>query len=478
MISSNNKIIVVDMDGTLLNTDLLYESLYLFIRNYPLQIPGLILRLIRGGKAGFKRYLADAVIPDVKHLPYNVELLSWLKQEYSNGARLVLATASDIRIARKVADYLGIFTDVYGTENTNLSSRNKRDLLNEKYGAGKYEYAGNAMADLAVWKDADTIHVVNPERGVLSSVKKIGKVATIISNRPAYIYSLFKSLRVHQWAKNLLIFVPLLASHRILEPQLLISGVLAFIAYGMCASSVYLLNDLLDIPDDRKHPTKCNRPIASGSLSILHATIIFPLLLISAFLISFRYMPVQFTAVLAMYYIITLVYSLWFKRIVILDVVALAILYTIRVIAGAAAMSLNPTFWILTFCMFIFLSLAFLKRYTELFHARLKGNSDKTSGRGYYPSDLEVLASLGCSSGYLSVLVLALYINESSTGNLYHSPEWMWLACPLLLFWLSRVWLIAHRGQMNDDPIVFALRDLTSLCIGLAFLLVFWLASI
>ena len=256
------------------------------------------------------------------------------------------------------------------------------------------------------------------------------------------------------------------------------AGLLAFIAYGTCASSVYLLNDLLDIPDDRQHPTKCKRPLASGVLPILHTLFLIPALLLISFGLSFWMLPLEFTGVLAIYYFLTLAYSLWLKRIVILDVVSLSVLYTVRVIAGAAAMFLKPTFWILTFCMFIFLSLAFLKRYTELFHVRVKGVADKMSGRGYFPSDLEILASLGSASGYMSVLVLALYINESATGNIYHSPEWMWLACPLLLFWLSRVWLLAHRGQMHDDPIIFALRDTVSLFIGLAFLLVFWLASI
>jgi 4-hydroxybenzoate polyprenyltransferase len=336
---------------------------------------------------------------------------------------------------------------------------------------------GNSTADLAVWKSASAVHIANPERGVLATARKIGSVEMVFENRPPYFRTLIKALRIHQWAKNLLLFVPLLASHRLMEAQLLWSGLLAFIAFGACASSVYLLNDLLDLPDDRQHPTKCNRPLAAGTLPILHALFLIPVLLFGAFVVALWLLPIQFAGVLAAYYILTLAYSLWLKRMVMLDVVTLAMLYTVRVVAGAAAMALEATFWILAFCLFIFLSLAFVKRYTELCDARQKGNTEKASGRGYYPADFELLASLGGASGYISVLVLALYINEAASGSLYRSPEWMWAACPLLLLWLSRVWLLAHRGQMHDDPIVFALRDSVSRWIGVAFVLVFALAT-
>jgi len=300
----------------------------------------------------------------------------------------------------------------------------------------------------------------------------------VFENRQPYFRTLIKALRMHQWAKNVLLFVPLLASHRIMETQLLLNGLLAFIAFGACASSVYLLNDLLDLPDDRQHPTKCKRPLAAGTLPIIHALIFIPVLLFGAFVVALWLLPIQFAGVLAVYYALTLTYSLWLKRVVMLDVVTLAMLYTIRVIAGAAAMSLLATFWILAFCMFIFLSLAFVKRYTELCDARQKGKAENPSGRGYYPADFELLASLGGSAGYISVLVLALYINDAASSTLYHSQKWMWAACPLLLFWLSRTWLLAHRGEMHDDPIVFALRDNVSRWIGGVFVLVFVLATL
>ncbi|CAM3365149.1 Candidate membrane protein [Bordetella sputigena] len=469
--------VVVDLDGTLVLTDMLVENVFLFLRAYPWRIFSLVAWLFKG-KAYFKCKLADAVLPKTDRLPYNQALLVWLDQRRKAGARLVLATASDRRIAHGIAEHLRIFDDVLGTEpHVNLSARRKREALVKLYGEGGFEYVGNSAADLKVWDAASRIHVANPERGVLSAARKLGTIGEVFDDRPGYLRTLLKALRVHQWAKNLLLFVPLLASHRLLEPALAVRGTIAFIAFSLCASSVYLLNDLLDLQDDRQHRTKRFRPLAAGTLPILHGLFIMPVLLLAAVILSALWLPYYFLVVLAGYYVLTLAYSLRLKRVVMLDVVTLAMLYTVRVFAGAAAMSLVTTFWILAFCVFIFLSLAFVKRYTELREARERGRRDKAAGRGYYPSDYELLASLGGASGYISVLVLALYINDSSYGALYRHPQWMWGACPLLLFWLSRVWLLAHRGEMHDDPIVFALRDRISRWVGLLFLCTFVLAS-
>lgn len=475
MTLNEDSIIVVDLDGTIVNSDMLVENVFLFLRLYPLRVFLLLFWLLEG-KANFKRRIADAVLPSVDELPYNRPLLVWLRQQRMDGFSLVLATASDRRIAQAVADHLGIFDEVMGTDGHNLSSHRKRAALVDRFGEKGYAYVGNSSADLPVWRSAEAIYVANPERGVLAAARQLGDVRQVFDERPPYLRTILKALRIHQWAKNTLLFVPLLASHRVFEWPLLWHGLVAFVAFGACASSVYLLNDLLDLPDDRLHPTKRSRPLAAGTLPILHALVLIPVLLVGALALALWQLPLLFTAVLAGYYLLTLAYSLWLKRIVMLDVVTLAMLYTVRVIAGAAAMALVATFWILAFCMFIFLSLAFVKRYTELHDARQKGGSEKSAGRGYYPADFELLASLGGASGYLSVLVLALYINEAASATLYRSPEWMWAACPLLLFWLSRVWLLAHRGQMHDDPIVFALRDRVSRWTGIGFLVVFWLA--
>ena len=469
--------VVVDLDGTLVLTDMLVENLFLFLRTYPWRVFSVFAWLLKG-KPYLKARLADAVLPPVDRLPYNSALLDWLAERRKAGASLVLATASDQRIAQQVADHLGIFDEVLGTQgDVNLSASRKCEALVARYGEGNFEYVGNAAPDLKVWGAASRIHIANPDPGVLAAARKIGTVDQVFDTRPGYIKTLLRALRIHQWAKNLLIFVPLIAGHHLFETGLLLDGLIAFAAFSLCASSVYLLNDLLDIQDDRRHRTKRFRPLAAGTLPIMHAVLLTPVLLLAAFLLALL-LPWAFLMVLAGYYLLTLAYSMRLKRAVMLDVVALAMLYTVRVIAGAAAMALPTTFWILAFCMFIFLSLAFVKRYTELRDARVEGREQKAAGRGYYPSDFELLASLGGSSGYISVLVLALYINDASAAEMYHHPQWMWAACPLLLFWLSRVWILAHRGEMHDDPIVFALRDRTSRWVGVLFLLTFAMAAV
>ncbi|HNN66745.1 MAG TPA: UbiA family prenyltransferase, partial [Pseudomonadales bacterium] len=241
--------------------------------------------------------------------------------------------------------------------------------------------------------------------------------------------------------------------------------------------SVYLLNDLLDLSADRRHPRKRRRPFAAGTLPIAHGIIAMPALLLSAFSLSLLINPFAFTATLATYYIFTLAYSLRLKRTLMLDAITLAGLYTLRIIAGAAAVSVIPSFWMLAFSMFLFLSLALVKRYTELRDSRLKGKSELTPGRGYYPADLEMVSALGAASGYLSVMVLALYTQDQTTAALYQQPQLIWLACPLLLYWVTRTWMLAHRGQMHEDPVLFAIKDRVSLLVGALFAAVFWIAA-
>jgi len=284
------------------------------------------------------------------------------------------------------------------------------------------------------------------------------------------------ALRLHQWLKNLLIFVPLLVSHRLGVANLLIEGVVAFVLFGLCASSAYLLNDLLDVNSDRRHASKRRRPLAAGLISSRSAAFCSAILLICAFGGALWILPWQFTVAMGAYYVVTVTYSLWLKRLMIVDVVTLAMLYTLRIIAGTLLFHLVMTFWMLAFSMFIFLSLAFVKRHAELLGARNKGDTDRPGGRGYFADDLSMISSLGAASGYLSVMVLALYIQDPNTAALYRNPRIIWLACPLLLYWISRVWVLAHRGEMYDDPVVFAIRDRVSLLVGVLFGLVFWLA--
>jgi len=289
--------------------------------------------------------------------------------------------------------------------------------------------------------------------------------------------SWIRAVRIHQWAKNALVFLPLLSSHRFGEPALIIEAAIAFLAFGLCASSVYLMNDIIDLADDRHHRLKRKRPFASGALPVQAGLAVFPVLLVAAFAIAAMLLPPLFSLVLAAYYGLTIAYSLQLKRVVALDVIALAMLYTLRVIAGVVALGLTLTFWLLAFATFLFLSLALAKRFAEIHDAIERGHTGKTRGRDYEAADIIMISSLGAASGYQSVLVLALYIREQATMELYTNPEFLWLACPVLLFWITRVWILTQRGQMHEDPVVFAVRDWVSHLSGLVFLLIFLAAS-
>ncbi|QJI44964.1 UbiA family prenyltransferase [Pseudomonas sp. ADAK2] len=469
--------LVVDLDGTLLKSDMLHECGMQFIRTKPLKTLTL-LSWLRLGKAKFKERLADSVEIDVSVLPYDIEVINFISAEKKKNRKIILATATHHSLAQLIADHLGLFDHVFATTtDRNLSSHRKRDLMVETFGHKGYDYVGNSQDDVEVWEAAAKAYVVNPERGVVAKAKALGNVENITFSNKATLRDWLKGIRLHQWMKNSLIFVPLLAAHQVTDVSLLAQCLLAFVFFGLCASSVYILNDLLDLSDDRHHRTKKNRPFASGKISIAGGLLLFPTLLIIALGGSAFLLPPEFCATLLLYYGLTLTYSLWLKRHMTIDVIALASLYTLRIIAGAAALQLNLTFWLLAFSMFIFLSLALVKRYAELNDARAKGQTSKTRGRGYYPSDLEMVSSLGAASGYLSVMVLALYIHDNTTTTMYSHPQIIWLACPLLLFWITRMWMLTHRGQMNDDPVLFAARDKVSIITGALFGAVFWIAA-
>ena len=471
--------IVVDLDGTLVTTDTLLESFFLFLKSQPHRLLILFVHLLRG-KVALKTFLAKSIrgLINFKTFPYHPALLSWLHTQKKQGAKIYLATAAHIDIARGVASNLKLFDGIFATQATNLIGPVKRDCLIKAFGKGGYEYIGNAKNDIPVWQAASKIYLANPEFGVLAAAHKIAKPKFVFENRASYFFNLFKLLRTHQWAKNALIFLPLFAAHRFFELDLLSNCLVAFLTFSFCASSAYIINDLLDLQDDRLHKTKYLRPITSGQFSILNACFLVVLLLASSFFIANLLLPKLYSIILFTYLFLTLTYSLYLKRVAIFDVMTLSILYVLRVIAGSYASGLIITFWMFLFCMFIFLSLAFLKRYTELYSQINRSKSTKILGRGYYASDFELLAALGGASGFISVLVLALYLNDTMSTNLYKHPEWIWLACPLLILWMSRSWLLAHRGKMHDDPVIFALKDKTSQGITILFILCFVLASI
>ena len=468
--------LVVDLDGTLIHTDLLYHSLFSFFKQQPSDF-FLPFFWLSKGKSQLKTELARRIGIDVSVLPYDLEVIALIEAERAKNRQIILATASHKIYADQIAGHLKFFDRVLATEeHCNLSSHAKRDCLIKEFGEGGFDYAGNSNADIMVWAVSRKAYIVNPEKGVEKHAAKKGNVECVIKNYSKPFGLWLKALRPHQWLKNLLIFVPLLAAHELINIAVLLNGFLAFVFFALCASSVYLLNDILDIEDDRHHTVKRHRPFAAGTLPIKAGITAIPLLLLSSFVGSLMFMPWRFSLVLGIYYLLTLAYSFILKRVSAADIITLSLLYTIRILAGVYACSLVPTFWMLAFSMFIFLSLALVKRYSELREARLDGNNEKTKGRGYYPADLEMISSLGAASGYLSVMVLALYIQDQSTVAMYRHPQIIWAACPILLFWITRLWLLTNRGEIHEDPVIFAVTDKVSLVWGLIFGIIFWLA--
>ena len=469
--------IVVDLDGTLIKTDMLFESANQFITQNPLRFWQPFVWLMRG-RPYLKEQLAQRYEFDPANLPYNEQVLTWLREQASKGVPIYLATASNRVIADAVAQHLKIFAGVFASENNiNLKASRKRDRLIAEFGEKQFSYVGNENDDVVVWEKASAAHIVSHSAALQAKVDAIGNKGEVFISASAAPGGLFKAMRLHQWVKNLLVFVPLLGAHQISNTPALIEAIFAFVAFGLCASSVYLLNDLVDIENDRQHPRKKARPFASGRLSLLVGWVLWPLLTLSAFILAWLTLPLPFTAVLLVYFAVTLAYSFALKRYAILDVLVLAGLYTIRIVAGAVATGIPLSFWLLTFSMFIFLSLAFMKRFSELKSVKSDGQEGKLPGRGYAADDLEAVSTMGVVSGYLSILVLALYIQDSYTAVLYRTPQIIWLACPLMLYWVSRTWLITHRGAMNDDPVMFAIKDRVSHLVALCFVLIFILAA-
>jgi 4-hydroxybenzoate polyprenyltransferase/phosphoserine phosphatase len=475
----NKKIIAVDLDGTLIRTDMLVESVSQFLINNPFQFLKLFMWLLRG-KAILKAELAKSVMLDPSVLPYNADLLIWLHAEKQSGRRLVLATASHRLLAEQVAQHLHLFDEVLATEgNTNLKSTAKAHALIDRFGEGGFDYVGNDWPDLQVWAKAHTVHVVDAPASLLSRAKSQGNVGQVFnSDMSSKLVAMLKAMRLHQWLKNLLVFVPLMAAHQYADASRDMLALMAFVIFSLTASSVYLLNDLVDVQDDRHHARKRHRPFASGALGLIMGWAAWPALLLVAVVLSALLMPVLFSVTLGIYFVLTVAYSLQLKQLAVVDVLTLAALYTLRIIAGAAAIDVAVSFWLLLFSMFIFLSLALIKRFSELKVARNAGKNGALRGRGYQSDDLELVSSLGGSSGFIAVLVFALYIQDSQAAHLNAMPQLIWLACPVMLFWISRAWLIAHRGQMHDDPIVFALKDKISWGVGLFMVLIMNMAHV
>jgi 4-hydroxybenzoate polyprenyltransferase/phosphoserine phosphatase len=468
----------VDLDGTLVKSDTLIDSLLVMVRTRPRLLLALPARLFHG-KAAFKAFVTESISLDVVHLPYNRKLLQFLQRERNQGRDIYLATGADVRLANRVAEHLGIFKGVLGSDGaTNLTGTRKLDRLRiqlqANLGSAAFDYIGNDTPDLPLLVQAAQPMVANPTLALRIGLRSQGiKPAQEFIEQRSPVRSLLKAVRLHQWAKNLLIFVPLLLSHRLSVPKLLIA-LAAFCCFSLTASAAYIVNDLLDIEADRRHPRKRLRPFASGDLSAFAGACIVAVFLIVG-LAGGRLLPGEFYGWLLLYLAFTLSYSGFLKRMALFDVLALSGLYILRLLAGGAATQTPISHWLAGFSMFLFLSLAIVKRFAELENLR-SSNSTPKNGRGYLLSDIEQLRSFGTSSATAAVLVFAIYISGADVVKLYRQPRLLWLIVPMLILWLFRVWLLASRGELDEDPVAFALTDRMSLLIGAAVVVIALLA--
>jgi 4-hydroxybenzoate polyprenyltransferase len=457
----------VDLDGTLIRADLLWESLFAFVGHHPEKFV-LVFTWLLKGKAHLKRRLAESVDLDVAYLPYNVPFVDWLVEQRAAGRRLVLATASDEILARRVAAHLGIFDEVLASDGVlNLKGGNKAKLLHERFGSA-FDYAGNSSADWEIWRECRQIIAVDTPAWLTRRLTKTDRLADQFHTAQSRATVWLRALRLHQWIKNILIFLPIIAAHKILDPGRVLPALIAFFAFGLVASASYLGNDLVDLAADRIHPRKRFRPIAAGDLSIPSAVAAsLALFAGGAGLAALTGSPIV-TLLIFVYAITSLTYSMSLKKIALLDVYVLSGLYTLRIVVGSEAGHVPLSGWFLSFSIFLFLSLGFAKRAAELHRVIVAHAPPQVPGRGYSATDFLPVMCFGIASAFAAALVLALYMQSAIVQSLYRHPELLWAVFPICLYWLTRVWLLAERGELQEDPISFAVKDRTTwLLLGL-----------
>jgi 4-hydroxybenzoate polyprenyltransferase len=446
--------LVVDLDQTLIRTDLLFETFFALLASRPGAAIAALSALYHG-KAAFEHRLANAAVTEVERLPFNDEVVAFLNSERAKGRPIYLVSAYNRCYVEPIADHLGLFHDVFASDPAfNLAGPLKAEWLCRVFGERGFDYIGDVAVDGAVWRRARCVYVANASPAHLAAIRTWAPDAQAIGMRGHIWPDYVRALRAYQWLKNLLVFVPAFAAHR---PDHLLASILAFISFGLCASSVYLVNDLVDLRNDRAHPRKRFRSFAAGRIPIVHGVALIPMLLLGSLMIA-MFLPVEFVLVLATYFVLTCAYSFDLKRRMLVDVIVLAYLYGSRLMAGGAATGIPLSPWLLAFALFLFFSLALIKRCAELADHVDTGKGDPL-GRGYRLDDLPVLLSMAIASGYVCVLVLALYINSDAVGVLYRHPERMWFNCVLLLFWVSRMIMLTHRRRMGDDPLIVAVTD-------------------
>ncbi|MBB5350812.1 4-hydroxybenzoate polyprenyltransferase [Haloferula luteola] len=462
--------LAVDLDGTLFRVDTLWEGVARMLRRDPQGLLLLPLFCVRG-KPYLKRMVAERSGLLAEHLPWNEAVVAFLEEEKAQGRRLLLVSGADFELAKRLTEKSGLFEEWWTTEEkVNLIGKRKGQRLVEVFGEGGFDYLGNSMVDVEVWSQCRRVHVTNPDPGVLRRLRQMGKEFEFHGDLPRPWRSGVRQLRCHQWVKNLLVLVPLLASHRFYSAEMTATG-LAFLCFSLGASSVYLLNDLLDLEHDRKHPVKRFRPAAVGEVPVLWLFAGAPVLAMVALGLSLVFLPPSFTLTLGFYFFLTLAYSFRLKQVAMVDVVVLAMLYTLRIVGGAFAIGVVPSPWILAFSLLMFTSLAFAKRHGEIMGMWAdphRPEGEQVPGRGYRLEHSAFLPGVGMLAGTGAVVVAGFYAVDENTRELYAHPEYLWGVLPVFLFWLNRLWRFADRGVLHADPVLFAVKDPFSWLCGIA----------
>ena len=457
-------VLCVDLDGTLIKSDLLWECILVLMKTAPWALLWVPYWLSKG-LAHLKRELAIRARIKPENLPYSSEVLQFVRDQRASGRVIALATAADRMLAEQIADHLGLFDEVCASDGaTNLRGGAKAQFLSQVFQKQGFEYIGDSSSDVEVWRAASGGYVAG-NRGLAERAAAVTTVLQVFPRGKASFKTWIQALRGHHWFKNVLLFLPLALAHRLSVSTLLATAV-GFVLFGTCASGLYIVNDLLDLHSDRGHPWKHKRPFAAGDISIPQGLVIASVFLAGSLSAAFV-LSAKFAATLCVYATLTMWYSISLKKVVLLDVFVLSSFYSIRLVAGALITDIPLSQWFLVFSLFFFLSLAMAKRYSELVHAE-ELVKNRQSGRGYLGDDREVLLVIGIASSFASVIILSLYVHGQEVGVLYQDPQPLLLLCPIILYWLSRLWLRAHRGELHEDPITLAIRDPVSYAVGAA----------
>jgi 4-hydroxybenzoate polyprenyltransferase len=461
----------VDLDGTLVRGNTLAEAVLVKVRREPISLPRLVLALLQGQDRLWREL--SGVELKVDRLPYQESVLNYVREQRETGRKVVLVTGAGPTVAHGIAKHLGLFDEVYCTEDgRHLVGDEKRAELTRRYGAKGYDYIGDSAADIPVWKDADKAIFAGRDSTLPDRLRGGGIEALRLDIQPPSRWkALWKACRTYQWAKNVLVLAPLVLGHRWSDKQRCLAGLIGFAAFSLVSSSVYLINDVLDAEADRAHESKRDRPVANGSLSIQLA-LSFALLAMASGLALAWMVHMSAALLLVGYLVATLAYSFRLKEVPIVDVMLLGCFYTLRIFFGGEMMSIRISPWTFSFSMFIFLSLAFMKRYSEL-HMKSETDEQMLERRGYHRGDASTLSSLASACGVAAVVVVGLYVQAPDVQSLYRSPGYLWLTCPILLTWICRHVLLAGRGLVRGDPVLFALRDRASLVVA-AMVAVVW----